>query len=201
MNDGVAPTAVFTLPEYSVAARAFFWHALRELAVRKEPFLTRIMGPPIETPLATINTTPTGETVRSEPMTIEVGGNFSRQAGIEGDFDDLYDSLDHVAAAYAKSLMGQFFGQMTTVLDAYGNVVDATGKDPATTLLEMFERVEWIADENGVVHPPELHVGTEAAKVIEGLPPSFSEALEDIAERKQAAYDARKRSRRLPRNR
>jgi hypothetical protein len=203
MTGAPEPATIFALPEYAQAGRRFFDRALRALVVSKSPFLARIMGSPVEASTASINTTPTGETVRSEPLVVETGVSLAWRAGIEGDFDDLYSSLDQAAEQYAQSLTGQVFRQMTTVLSAYGNVLDAKGKDPAAAVFEMFERVEWLPDENGVVRPPNelLVTDPETVKVIERILPSLWQPLEELAKRKQAEYDARRRTRRLPRER
>jgi hypothetical protein len=103
-----------------------------------------------------------------------------------------------MAQSYADGLAGALYEHLSSVTDFTGQTVDRQGRDLWVTLLEALEKVEWLADDEGIVHIPTLHINPLDAKKFEDPPDWAKSALDSLGQRKQKEWNARRRHRRLP---
>lgn len=120
---------------------------------------------------------------------------------IEGNLEELHRILIEMADAFLSQYMPRFFDHLGDAVDSVGNTMALEGKPLSNDdILEAFERVEWAADEHGIVRPPQIHAAPGVAAKLDALP-----ELTDVQqarwiamyERKQEEHVSRRRSRRL----
>jgi hypothetical protein len=97
--------------------------------------------------------------------------------------------------------MPAFWGHVGTAVSAVGNSVDLSGKKLTwDRILDIFEQIEWMPNDQGMVQKPTMQMGTDARKIFDALPEPTAEQQERmrrIAEAKQEAHVSRRHSRRL----
>lgn len=120
----------------------------------------------------------------------------SNQAIRENDLGAIARLVDAVAIEMDRQFKQMFYRTTSDACDASGNVVDAQASGGfAQAFLDVLEKIEFMADPNGEVSMPELHVGSEVAQKLLALkdnpPPGFNEKVEAIKARKIADAQAR----------
>lgn len=101
--------------------------------------------------------------------------------------------LEKCFSSFQESADEQFahliYSSLSKVCDQTGNVVDSKKSGSLQlAFLEMLEKIEFVADKNGEVKLPEVHLGTDAfnefEKTMQESTPEFNELVEGIKTRK-----------------
>jgi len=135
---------------------------------------------------------------RANPNSLD-GGFQEHSTEWETSFQDIVDGDLSIIPAFVQHLTTEMHRQMATMVysslevatKSTGNVVSAQqeGGFPAA-FLEMLKKIEFGVDKKGNVSLPQLHVGTNAQKLIaelEAQPPEFQAEVERIKAEKSAA--------------
>jgi hypothetical protein len=140
-----------------------------------------------------------GSVLRTQPTVIETEAAIEWSPLIAGNLDGFHVAVDGMAQSYADGLAGAFYEHLSSVTEITGQVVDRQGRDHWVSLLEALDRVEWIADDDGSVRLPTLHINPLDAPKFANPPDWVEGALTSLSQRKQEEWNARRRHRRLPR--
>lgn len=117
--------------------------------------------------------------------------NISLDSIIAHDVSILGESFNSFQENMGAQFARMIYASVSKVCDQTGNVVDAkkTGSIQLA-FLEMLEKIEFIADRNGEVKLPEIHMGTDALKAFEKSmkesTPEYVALVEDVKARKTA---------------
>jgi hypothetical protein len=194
------PVHLFVLPEYHQATGKFIYYATQALMRAKNPVLREISTEYVDHVPVTQATVSSGEVVESQPIEYQMIFEFSINAVVNGDFDNLNLAIDQASDVALSEQMHHLYKYMGRVCDAEGNSIDAKGQPLSYELmLQMAEKVDMTFDENGnpqhrfVAHP-------SMVEQFKSLPPQTEEqrrAWDEMVERKRQEFNARKRHRKL----
>lgn len=193
---------IFKLIEYAVAERRFIGRTLDALARARDPLLARVQVERTSRMPRTQITTDSGEVIEQEPVEIRTKLTQSPEDIIDGKLEALLVSLDQAAEEYSEQFGRHFYGQLSRITEATGNVVDAAGRPFFDSLYEMYEKIDLQFDEEGRI-AQELHLNpADVEKWQKGwaeMTPEQHTKLAALVERKRQEFNARRRDRRLPR--
>lgn len=211
-NTKLNDNSLFALPEYQMAFLKFTDIAINELTRRKSSILNLIPFEKVEEVPTMQYTLPSGEVLEHEPVNTIGEATIFVDSLLSGNLDSYYVLLDEVSNNAYPQLEEQFFSHANEVLDGYGNSVNAMGKSQTPELiLQMFERKEFLFDENGNFTKGEALIfktqtgefcvqeysTPEQLKNLLKIPPEYEQAFNDLIERKRQEFYARKRTRKL----
>jgi len=114
----------------------------------------------------------------------------------QNDLEAISRLVDTVAVEMGRQFTQMFYRTTSDACDSVGNVVDAQASGSlAEAFLEVLEKIEFMADRNGKVSMPELHVGSDVGSRLLALkdnaPPGFNEKVEALQARKIQEAKAR----------
>lgn len=119
-----------------------------------------------------------------EKLSAEYSVSF--QQILDGDFSLLTDSITSISKQMSDGFQKRIYETMNEACDRSGNVVK--GKDLPQSFLEALEKIDFSVDKNGVVQPPQFHVGSSfQMKDLQDQPKEFHDRVNEIKERKSAA--------------
>jgi hypothetical protein len=144
-----------------------------------------------------------GEDMIMRPFSLHAGVELSVLAMINGEFDELYSTVDTIAEQHVQQAMERFFQTMNAVTERTGNVVNATGEGWVDSWITSLERTDMTFDENGlpatqtIVHSD---MYTQFRGQLATMTPEQQARFAQVMTRKKAQFDASRRRRRLPRD-
>jgi hypothetical protein len=118
------------------------------------------------------------------------------------DIDQFTALLYDFAEAHRQELAGAFVQTMTAVAEATGNTISAEGQPLSFDMInDTLEMISISFDERGNPIMPTIVVHPDMTKKLMALEPTPEQLQRqaEILQRKKAAFDAQKRTRRLPR--
>ncbi len=188
-------------PDYDQAVAEFVQEAVHGLMSQADPIYASLRRVPLPegVRLARVEvgdaSTTSPEVHMSEQVTVQ------RSDVVEGNLEQLYDVLAHIAESHLRQFMRPFFEYVGDAAKAVGNSVtlqDATlGWDD---LLDASEKTEWAVDAGGQVHPPQAVAGAAVSAQLRQLPAPTDQQQQRAAammKRKQEEHVSRRRGRRL----
>lgn len=118
------------------------------------------------------------------------------------DIDQFTTLLYDFAEAHRHELGGAFVRTMMEVTEATGNTINAEGRPLSFDMInDAIELIDISFDEQGKPNLPSIMVGPEMSKRLMAIEPTPEQLqrYREILQRKKEAFDAQKRTRRLPR--
>ena len=186
------------MPEYAHAYVQFLAGAYAGF-LEADPVLGKIEQVPTTGTLDHAYVAGDGSTMTTEGAVVRVEHAITWDAVIDGDLDDLTTSIGAGALQCVEQHLAYLVEYVQSLTQQTGNVVDAKGMATWDAILAAFDKVEWSPNEAGKVQPPDtVMLSPDVAAKLGDPPPDFEERLGEIASRKQAEFDAGRRSRRLP---
>lgn len=118
------------------------------------------------------------------------------------DIDQFTELLYDFAEAHRHEIGGAFVRTMMEVTEATGNSINAEGRPLSFDMInDAIEMIDISFDERGNPNVPTIVVHPDMAKKLMAIEPTPEQLQRqaEILQRKKAAFDAQKRTRRLPR--
>ena len=118
-----------------------------------------------------------------------------------GELDAFHQAISKIATSFLEQFMAPFFEYVGEAAGAVGNNLTFEGSTLTwADIVDSYEKVEWQADDLGIVHKPRMLVGAKVKEILAALgdePVDQQVRLALIAHRKQEEFVSRRRSRRL----
>jgi len=108
---------------------------------------------------------------------------------VDNDLSTIHRNVQTLCDALHRQFSEMLISTMSSVCEETGNTVDARAAGSVeNAIIEMFEKIQFVANKKGEVKPPDLHASPEtAARVMDALStstPEFKQRLEDVMRRK-----------------
>ncbi|MHB8960533.1 MAG: hypothetical protein ACYDAN_12990 [Candidatus Limnocylindrales bacterium] len=195
--------SLFSLPEYDRAEIQLVAQVTHDLAISRSPLLQLISHEPVQTMMPSRVSLGDGSVVDTPTFAIAMEFEYGTTAALEGDQAGLIESIDRAADAAAQTMVEAIMGQLSSVLDAAGQTIDADGRQLTNELfLDMLEQIDWQFDDEGNWLRPSLVAAPDLAKRFAEMPPPTDaevERMNSMHARKREEALARRRTRKLPR--
>jgi hypothetical protein len=200
-NTRATSPPLFSLPEYEAAGWRFFNKALLALMRSKDAFFAQVAGPEVaELPMSRVAV---GDlTIDSEPFDVQAEFALSMDDAIKGEYGSFYVALDEAAQSALASLIPQIFQQLSRVIDATGQTIDAAGERlTPEVFLDLLDVPQWSFNDDGT-HNMQLVLPQSLAERVrvmmeEEWTSEHQAKLDALVERKRKEHLARRRNRRL----
>lgn len=118
-----------------------------------------------------------------------------------GNFEELHRVVLAMAESFLDQYLPSFFDHLGTAVESVGNSMDLKDEEfNADRILDAYERVEWVADDSGIVRPPQIYAGPDVTAKINALPElthAQRSRFVDMWNTKQENHVSRRRSRQL----
>ncbi len=199
MTEPTAPP--LALDEYDRATREFFSEAVDAVAGASNPILRQIQREKVEVIPKSLNTMESGDVVQRGPMLSSASVTFSVPEAIRGDFDDVIAAIADTADQFVASMMPNIFEHISEICDATGNVVSGKDRPIWDAMLETLETIEILFDEEGNPSLPSIVMHPDTAAKVGDPPEGYEDRCNEIIARRRDEWLARRRTRRLPRQR
>ena len=197
----VVPVRLLAAPDYMEAASEFFRDAVNSTMTQLDPNYGALRRVPMPEGVSSISVqvadseTPSPVVAMSQPVEVV------RDDVIAGNLEAFHNIVAAVAGSHLETFMTAFYAHLGDAVAAVGNSVDLSGEKLAwDRILDLYEQIEWIPNDLGVVQQPTMQMGTEAKKAFEALPEMTDgqkARFARIAQEKQEDHVSRRRSRRL----
>ena len=110
--------------------------------------------------------------------------------------------LDEASDKLASELVGWIFGNLSTLLEAAGQVTDAHGNLTVDTVIETLSNMQLSFEPDGTWRQPTIYAGAGAAAKLAALPlptPEQTYRVNEIVSRKRREFFAARGRRRISR--
>lgn len=192
---------LLSTPDYDDAVAEFYRTAINSTMAEMDPDYGALRRLPMPEGVSTISVQVAGTDTPSPQVEMSQVVEVEREDVVNGNLEKVHEIISTVAASHLETLMPAFWGHIDTAVSAVGNSVDLSGEGLTwDRILDMYEQIEWMPNDLGIVQPPVRRAGKEAQKVLDALPKPTAEQqerMQRIAEAKQEAYVSRRRRRRL----
>ncbi len=156
--------------------------------------------------VSTVHAGPTRNVPGSQPVdhpmsTVEVAMEIHRDVIRNSRVDEFTVILFEFSRKYHEHIARSMFQTVSDVSEAVGNVISAQGQPLTPDLLnDMLEKLEIDFDDTGEPIMPTAVAHPDVVKKLFAIEPTPEQLQrqKDILRRKKEAYDAKKRTRRLP---
>lgn len=188
--------------EYNAAAAAWMSDSVDVLSRELHPLLASVRRERVaDLPRPEEHATETAELASPRFRGIEASHVVTAdvQDTLAGDIDPFLTMVFDLADAFGSQLMQGMLAHISEVCDAFGQTIDAGGRDIFDVMIETLETIDMSFDENG---EPNLTL-VAAPDVVEKLrgkkpTPEQEARVQQILERRREEWDASRRRHDLP---
>jgi len=186
-------------PELDGAMLRFVSDAV-DSQMAEDPIYGQLRRMPLPEGVTAVSVEVDQTTVDSPPVPMQHSNSLTTDF-VDGNFEELHRIVLEMAESFLEQYLPAFFQHVETAVETVGNSLDLSGEKLGwDRLLDAYELVEWAPDDRGLVRPPQIYAGSEAAAKIDALPdwtPAQRERFIAMAVNKQEEHVSRRRSRRL----
>jgi hypothetical protein len=187
----------FDVPEYESAFRTFFGEAIHEIAVARDPLISKIPFEQSPGALGSVIQDQEGNDIDLAAGSISTEFSMSRNSAIQGDVEALLLLADSLSEDLAKGLAQSLFGSLNTITEATGNVIDAEGRPAAEVIIEALETIELGLTDDDELSLPAIYMNPSTIENLSPPTPEQEVRIEEIKKEKLEELLARRRHRRL----
>ena len=118
---------------------------------------------------------------------------------VRGRLSAIPEQIQSILGQVESSFMKMFYARISEAVEQVGNVVDAKGKPPTETYIEMLQKIQFGVNRKGEVTRPQIHAHPNTApklhQALEQAGPEFHAEVDRLMAAKEAEALAREKER------